>query len=199
MDNKNWDISKTIIAKSDQMNAQDLLFNTIFKVLDVNIVNDPNQPVHITLDGFKVPYKPCKSMRKVLGSLWGVDSQKWLGRSIELYNDLSAKWKGEEVGGVRISAMSDIGGQKKVITRESRHKIKTWIIENIIIASFSDILESIKKITPTSNDLRRDTVDKIMLLDGEYKEKAGKAYKARIAELKQGEAEIKEAEEQGGN
>jgi len=39
---------------------------------------------------------------------WGADSKKYIGRSMTLYRDPSVKWGGMEVGGIRISHMSDI-------------------------------------------------------------------------------------------
>jgi hypothetical protein len=65
------------------------------------------QPVAIHFEGDDgKPYKPCKSMSRVLVSAWGPDSSKYVGRSLTLYCDPKVKWGGMEVGGIRISHMS---------------------------------------------------------------------------------------------
>ncbi len=102
------DLSKTIIAKSDQMNADDLAVPVTIKVTGVR-VTDGDQPTAISFEGDNgKPYKPCKSMRRVLVRAWGADSKVYIGRSIALYNEPTVKWGGQEVGGIRISAVSHI-------------------------------------------------------------------------------------------
>src|SRR3546814_1799328 len=47
-------------------------------------------------------------MRKVLVFAWGSDGGAWIGQSMTLYNRQDVKFGGEEVGGIRISHLSDI-------------------------------------------------------------------------------------------
>src|SRR3546814_19042933 len=47
-------------------------------------------------------------MRKVLVFAWGSDGGAWIGQSMTLYNRPDVKFGGEEVGGIRISHLSDI-------------------------------------------------------------------------------------------
>ena len=102
------DLSKTILAKSDQMNADDLAVPITIKVTGVR-VTDGDQPTSISFEGDNgKPYKPCKSMRRVLVRAWGADSKEYVGRSIALYNEPTVKWGGQEVGGIRIRAVSHI-------------------------------------------------------------------------------------------
>lgn len=102
------DLSKTILAKSDQMNADDLAVPITIKVTGVR-VTDGDQPTSINFEGDNgKPYKPCKSMRRVLVRAWGANSQDYIGRSIALYNEPTVKWGGQEVGGIRISGVSHI-------------------------------------------------------------------------------------------
>ena len=102
------DISDTIIAKSDQLNADDLVSGPIIvKVTDVRKSTE-DQPVIVHIDGGHRPWKPCKTMRRVLVAAWSANGAAWIGRSLELYRDDSVKWGGEPVGGIRISRMSDI-------------------------------------------------------------------------------------------
>lgn len=110
------DISNTILAESAQLNADDLISGEIIiTITDVRVSNSPEQPVTIDYkDSRGKPWKPCKSMRRVLVHLWGADSKAYVGRSIALFRDASVKWAGQEVGGIRIAAMSDIPESVKI-------------------------------------------------------------------------------------
>lgn len=103
------DLSKTIEAKSDQLNADDLLGGPrIIKITAVK-AGSPDQPVIINYEGDNgKPWKPSKGMRRVLCAAWGVDGGEYVGRSVELYNEASVKWGGQDVGGIRISKLSNI-------------------------------------------------------------------------------------------
>lgn len=100
----------TIVAKSDQLNADDLLGGTkTITVAAVKRSNSPDQPVAVHFQGDDgKPYKPCKSMRKVLIFAWGENGADWVGRSMTLFNDPEVKFGGIKVGGIRISHLSHI-------------------------------------------------------------------------------------------
>ncbi len=101
----------TIIPKSDQLNADDLIGGVlkIIKVTAVSRCKEPEQPIAIGFEGDNgKPYKPGKSMRRVLVNVWGPDGAAYIGRSMELYRDDTVKFGGMEVGGIRISRMSNI-------------------------------------------------------------------------------------------
>lgn len=103
------DVSKTIIPKSDQLNSDDLIAGPItVKISDVSLTAG-DQPIAVSYegDGGK-PYKPCKSMRKVMVMLWGKKGEQYVGKSMTLYRDPDVTWGGVKVGGIRISHMSHI-------------------------------------------------------------------------------------------
>lgn len=104
------DLRDTIVPKSDQLNAEQLLSGPItITVTDVRRGGGEDQPVIIHYEGEGGrPYKPCKSMRKVLVFAWGADGSLWTGRSMTLFNRPDVKFGGEEVGGIRISHLSHI-------------------------------------------------------------------------------------------
>ena len=62
------DVSKTIAPKSDQLNADDLLGGArTIKITKITKAESPEQPINIFFEGDEgKPYKPCKSMRRVL-------------------------------------------------------------------------------------------------------------------------------------
>src|SRR4051812_11375313 len=102
-------MSSVIIPKSDQINADDLLAGPItITIRDVQIKGGQEQPVSIYFEGSDKAFRPCKSMSRVLVQGWGADAKAYIGRSLTLYCDPSVKWGGVEVGGIRISHMTDI-------------------------------------------------------------------------------------------
>jgi hypothetical protein len=106
----NTDLTPTIIAKSDQLNADDLIGRSItVKITEVEASATAEQPVSIHYEGDAGrPYKPGKSMRRVLVQVWGADGSKYVGRSLTLYRDEKVQFGGLPVGGIRISHMSGI-------------------------------------------------------------------------------------------
>ena len=89
-------LSDTIVPKSDQLNADQLLGGSMtITVTDVRRGQSDDQPVIVHYQGDEGrPYKPCKTMRKVLIFAWGDDGHAWIGRSMTLYNDPEVKFGG---------------------------------------------------------------------------------------------------------
>lgn len=118
------DLRATIVPKSDQLNADQLIGGaTTVIVSEVHTSDSAEQPVTINYEGDDGrPYKPCKTMRKVLILAWGHDGSAWVGKSMTLYNDPAVKFGGERVGGVRISHMSDIKRTIEVSLAATRGK-----------------------------------------------------------------------------
>jgi hypothetical protein len=104
------DMRAVIEPKSDQMNADDLLSGPkTITITKVDIRPGTEQPVSMWYegDGGK-PFKPCKSMARVMVHCWGPDASQYIGRSMTLYCDPKVLWGGMAVGGIRISHMTDI-------------------------------------------------------------------------------------------
>lgn len=110
------DLENTIVPKSDQLNADDFLTGPkTIKITGVKATNG-DQPVSIFFEGDSgKPFKPCKSMRRVLIQIWGGDGDSYVGKSMTLYNDPTVKWAGKEVGGIRISHMSHMEEPKSIM------------------------------------------------------------------------------------
>jgi hypothetical protein len=100
----------TIAPKSSQLNADDLLSGPrTVRVTKVFASDSAEQPIAVAFDGDDDrPYFPCKSMRRVMVAIWGPDAAQYVGRSMTLYRDPDVTWGGMAVGGIRISAMSDM-------------------------------------------------------------------------------------------
>jgi len=109
-------LSDTIIAKSDQLNADDLV--GMDKTIVVTGVSrgSAESPLVINYQGDDGrPFKPCKTVRRILIAAWGEDGNQWIGRSMTLFCDPTVRYAGQEVGGIRVKAISDI--QKSLIVK----------------------------------------------------------------------------------
>ena len=103
------DMTSTIEPRSDQLNADDLMAGPrTFTIADVTAGN-PEQPVNVHLAEIPDrPWKPSKSMRRVLVAAWGPDTTAYLGRRVTLYRDPSIRFGKDEVGGIKISHLSHL-------------------------------------------------------------------------------------------
>ena len=130
------DLRATITPKSDQLNADDLVGGAkTIRIRAVKGATDEAQPISIYFDGDEnKPYKPCKSMRRLLVQLWGYESDDFVGRSITLYRDDTVKFAGVEVGGIRISHASHIDKPTKVLITTAKSKRRPITIEPLVIA-----------------------------------------------------------------
>src|SRR6185312_4825526 len=101
---------ETVAPKSSQLNADDLIGGPItIRITKVSGTGNNDQPVAVSFDGDNSkPFLPCKSMRRVMITVWGVDAAQYVGRSMTLYRDPKVIFGGMEVGGIRISHMSHI-------------------------------------------------------------------------------------------
>ena len=104
------DISNALIAKSDQVNAIDLISGpqtvTVLEVTE----GTAEQRVNITTDIFGPgrPFKPSKTVLRILASAWGKETTAWVGRAMTIYRDPEVRWAGEAIGGIRVSALTHI-------------------------------------------------------------------------------------------
>ncbi|MGE0853321.1 MAG: hypothetical protein AB7O44_27540 [Hyphomicrobiaceae bacterium] len=126
-------MASVIVPKSDQLNADDLISGPrTVTITAVSIRDAAEQPVSISYegDGGK-PYKPCKSMCRVMVYAWGKDAKTYVGRSMTLYRDPKVKWGGLEVGGIRISHMSHIEQDRRMTLTETRGVIKPYMVRSL--------------------------------------------------------------------
>lgn len=124
------DISNTIIPKADQLNAEDFISGPlVLTIADVAVRDTPEQPVLIKFVGGFRPWKPCKTMRRVLVFAWGPDAAQYIGRSLRLYREPSVTWAGEAVGGIRIGAMSHIPKRIEIALALSNKKRAVHVVD----------------------------------------------------------------------
>lgn len=117
------DVSDFIAAKSDQLNADDLVGGPIIvQITKVDITGGDEQPVTVHISGGWKPWKPCKTARRVLAALWGVRSSAWVGKWVRLFREPTVTWAGNEVGGIRISGASHIDCAKNFNLTKAKGK-----------------------------------------------------------------------------
>jgi hypothetical protein len=125
------DLTPTIVPKSDQLNADDLLAGPVTVTVVEVTKGTAEQPVNVVTKEFgpKRPYKPAKSMRRVMVEAWGKDSTAYAGRQLTLFRDPNVLFGGEAVGGIRIRAMSHLDKPLEVALTVSRGKRKPFVVQ----------------------------------------------------------------------
>ncbi len=116
--------ASTTIAKSDQINAADLIgAPLVCQITDIRMTGAADQPIAIHVDAHPQPWKPSKTSRRVLLACWpDTDPSEWVGRWIVLYNDESVIWAGKAEGGIRMSHCSHIDSAKTIMVNATRGK-----------------------------------------------------------------------------
>ena len=130
-------LSDTLKTKTDQLNFDDLALSGP-KIINITkaVLKESDQPLALSYKDDKgKPYKPGKAMRFVLHALWGDDEQKFVGRSLKVYPDPTITFGKVEVGGIRISDMTDIKGDCVVMItvgrgRKIEHHIKKLVLKD---------------------------------------------------------------------
>ena len=117
------DMAQFTEAKSDQLNADDLIAGprtiTVTKVTG----KEGDQPISIYYQGDNgKPFKPCKTIRRVLMGVWGRYASDYVGRSMTLYRDDEVTFGGLAVGGIRISHMSHLDKETIIVVNKSKGK-----------------------------------------------------------------------------
>jgi hypothetical protein len=116
------DMSAFIEARSDQLNADDLLdAPRTITITRVSGTGSAEQPVAVHYDGENGrPFMPCKTVRRIMVGVWGKYTDQYVGRSMTLYRDPSVSFGGMVVGGIRVSHMSHIDGEKTLALQVTR-------------------------------------------------------------------------------
>jgi hypothetical protein len=110
------DMTDSIAPRSDQMNAEDLLSGPrTFTIREVRKGASAEQPIDVHLVEFPEgrPFKPSKTVRRIMVAAWGPDASTYAGRRMTLYRDPAVRFGGQDVGGIRVSHLSHI---KKPLT-----------------------------------------------------------------------------------
>jgi hypothetical protein len=152
------DLTDAAAPRSDQLNSDDLFAGPrTFTIAEVRKGND-EQPVNIYLAEFPSgrPYKPGKSMIRVLMAAWGADASAYAGRRFTLYRDPDISFGRDKVGGVRISHMSHLAKPLTVSLTVTRGKRANFTVQPLPDAA------------PTSPAVDEETVARLADLRAEW-------------------------------
>lgn len=126
-------LAHTITPKSDQANADDLIACPVTVEILAVKQGDKESPVWIVTSGFDGrPWKPCKSMRRVLIAAWGEYGSQWVGKRVTLFCDPEVMYGGVKVGGIRISHMSHIQADLALSLTATRGKRKPFTVRKLV-------------------------------------------------------------------
>jgi hypothetical protein len=198
------DMSSVIVPKSDQLNAEDFISGPrTFTIDNVEIRSTTEQPVSVYMAGEQRVWRPCKSMSRVLVSAWGPDARKYVGRSLTLYRDPKVKWGGLEVGGIRVSHMTDIERDFSMALTETKGKrtpfmvrllkieqprarktADEWATDHIAFVTGAASLERLAEVQNSG----KAAMDK--LGSGEVFDRVKAAYAKRFAELSGDDSDV---------
>ena len=127
------DISKAAEPRSDQQNYDDYIAGPRVVTIAAVKSGSAEQPVELHLvEHPGKPYKPGKSMVRVLMAAWGKDASQFVGRRMRLYGDPTIKFGKAEVGGIRISHLSHLPGPQRInltVTRGKREPFEVLPLE----------------------------------------------------------------------
>lgn len=154
------DISDSLAANSNQQNYDEYLAGP--KTVTVSEVRKgtAEQPVEVHLVEFPgKPFKPAKSVRRVLAAAWGTDASQWAGRRLTIYGDPEVRYAGKAVGGLRVSHVSHITEPVTVSLTVTRGKRAPFTVQPLPDAPAtytpsSDFVAAIKDAT-TGDDKNR--------------------------------------------
>ena len=186
-------IDATLAPKSDQLDAIELSQPRTITVRAVT-AGSGEQPINVYFDGDDGrPFRPSKTVRRILREAWGNRGSDWVGKSATLYNDKTVKYGGIEVGGVRVSHVSHIDSPITMMLPVTRGKFAKYHIQplkkaaespqkGMQKAAFDEVLKRLA--AAEDEDVLRAWAKEINEDASEQqREQARAAFRARRAEL----------------
>ena len=173
------DLTETIAPRSDQQNYDDYAAGPKTVTVKEVTAGTTEQPVEIHLVEYPGrPYKPSKSMRRVLVHAWGADAAVYEGRRLELYGDPSVRFGGAAVGGIKISGLSHIDKPLSIALTVTKGKRALHKVE--------PLTDTPAPAGPTVEQVHAtDSVDDLRAMWSAATPDVQAAIKARVAELQE--------------
>ena len=171
-------LNDSIAPKSDQLNAEDMLSGPRTVTITNVRSGSAEQPVEIDVAEFPRPFKPSKTVRRILVNAWGADASTYVGRRMTLFRDPAVRFGGQDVGGIRVSHLSHIPKRVTVHLTTTRGKRAPFTVEPLTDNA------------PTSKPVSEEAVARIAELRAEYRSadaERKEAIKAEVAGLEASE------------
>ena len=123
------DVTDYWAPTSEQMDAVDLPTPRIFTVTSATQNSDKGRPVNVHFAEFDRPWRPGKSMGRVLRQCWGPKTAAWIGHRVELFCDPEVTYGKDKVGGIRIGRLSHIDGPQRVLLLISQGRSSVYNVQ----------------------------------------------------------------------
>jgi hypothetical protein len=132
-------LTDSIAPRSDQLNADDLMAGPRTVTVTEVTKGSAEQPVNVVTEEFGParPYKPSKSMRRVIVSAWGLDSDTYVGQQMTLFRNPKIRFGKDEVGGIQISHLSGIEENLTVPLTVTRGKRAPFVVAPLVPRDWS--------------------------------------------------------------
>lgn len=166
------DMTETIQPRSDQMNFDDVAAVPATVTITAVTRGSAEQPVNIqTAEYPSRPWKPSKSMRRVLVKAWGKDSDAYVGRRVRLVGNPDVKYAGKAVGGIQIEAVSHIDAPIKMALTISRGKREPFTIQPLADApaapqgltdaqiAAAETVDELRAMWPSASTVQREQIN----------------------------------------
>lgn len=154
------DLTESITPKSDQLNSDDLISSPVTVTITEVRAGNAEQPVEVHLAEFPGrPYKPSKSMRRVMVQAWGPEASAYAGRRLTLFRNPDIKFGGATVGGIEIAAMSHLAKRLTVSLMVTRGKRKPFSVDPLAEPVKRDFLAEAEAANGAADTLRALWID----------------------------------------
>ena len=108
------DIGDTLAPASDQIDNIELAGGPRTVTITDVTRGSAEQPIQIHVAEFDRPWRPGKTVRRLIVAAWGSDSTAYIGRRVTIFRDPEVTYGRDKTGGIRISAMSDLPDGKPI-------------------------------------------------------------------------------------
>lgn len=127
------DLTESLAAKSDQLNAVDVPTPRTFTIEKITENRgNPQQPFNFHLvETPGRPWRPNKGMRRVVAKAWGEKDigTRYPGRRVTLWCNPEVVYAGVAVGGLQVSHLSDIDEPFTMPLRVSQKKVQQFTVQ----------------------------------------------------------------------
>lgn len=123
------DIAKAIEPRSDQQNYDDYVAGPrTVTVTEVDRDKEQRVSIHLAEHPGR-PFKPSKTNLRLIAQAWGTEAAAWTGRRMTLAGDPTVKFGGQQVGGIRVVALSHIDKPFTAALTATRGKRATYKVD----------------------------------------------------------------------
>src|SRR5699024_9302834 len=174
------DLTDSIAPNSDQLNAEDMLSGPMTVTIEKVTAGSSEQPVNVHLVELPGrPYRPSKSMRRVMVGAWGPEASNYTGRRMTLYRDPEVRFGGMAIGGIKISHLSHIDKPLRLALTVSRGKRAMHTVDPLPDAPPAPTGPTVEQVQAT------ESVDELRAMWSNASPEVQAAIKVRVAELQQ--------------